>query len=241
MSDNCENTTSSGKITSGISHNSLTIQTVDFVYNNLAPWRDDPHRQNESAEDKLNLQLCKHLDSKARNDFPMVRFNHEEYQTERRRIDISASPAKSVVIGVKLYTIYDPFLVLECKRLPAPSKDREKEYVSGGRNEKSGGIQRFKLGLHGEILDIAVIIGYIQDNSSNFWQNKINEWILEFSKDHNADCCIWSENEILRVFEEDLEKAISRYRSEHNRILNHNNTKNIELHHLWVLMKANAK
>ena len=232
---------SKGKITCGISYDTLSTQTIDFVYNNLALWRDDPNRSVESAENKLNLQLCKYIDSKARNDFPMVRFDHEEYQTGRRSIDISASPTNTSVIGVNLYTIYNPFLVLECKRLPAPSIDREKEYVSGGKDDKSGGIQRFKLALHGKNLNIAVIIGYIQEHTAGYWLHKINEWILDFSKDKNADCCDWHKNEILRIIEQDRGKIISRYSSSHNRIINNKPAKNIEINHLWLLMNVNVK
>lgn len=229
-----------GEITHGISYNALSIKTIDFIYNNLASWRDDPDRPCESAENKLNLQLCKYLDVKARSDFPMVRFDHEEYQTERRSVDISASLTKTMTIGANLYTIYNPFLVLECKRLPAPSKDREKEYVTGGKDKKSGGIQRFKLGLHGKNHTIAVIIGYIQEYTAKYWLHKINEWILDFSKDKNADCCDWHGNEILKIIEKDKGKEIPIYRSSHNRIINSEPVKNIDLNHLWVLMKINV-
>jgi len=236
MNHNSNNVTSGGKITSGISCNLLSTQTINFIYNNLASWRDDPHRPNESTEDKLNLQLCKYLDSKARNDFPMVRFNREEYQTGQRRVDISASPAKELFIGVTLHTIYDPFLVLECKRLPAPSPDREKEYVTGGKNKISGGIQRFKLCEHGRKLDVAVIIAYIQYNSVRYWHHKINEWISELSKDASADCCSWFENETLGIIEENSVMAISKYKSRHSRKYNNSDMKDVELNHLWVIL-----
>lgn len=45
------------------------------------------------------------------------------------------------------------FLVLEAKRLPTPGTGREKEYLVDGKksgNKKSGGgVERFKLGIHG--------------------------------------------------------------------------------------------
>jgi len=91
--------TGSGKITSGIEPDSLLLQTIAFVYGQLAGWRDDPDRPFEEAEDKLNLQLCKFLDAHARNEFPMIRFDHEEYQVGRRRVDMSASPVETVAVG----------------------------------------------------------------------------------------------------------------------------------------------
>ncbi len=135
-----------GKITSGIQSRTFQLTIITFILQQLPSWRDDSDRPNEQSEDKLNLQLCKFLDAHAWNDFPMIRFDHEEYQTGHRRVDMSASPAKSIFFEAKLYTIYDPVLVLEGKRLPAPSSSREKEYVTGPNPEKiSGGIQRFKL------------------------------------------------------------------------------------------------
>lgn len=55
-------------------------------------------------------------------------------------------------------------MVIECKRLPTPGgKDREREYVSGfhANGSPTGGIQRFKLGLHGGQVHDAAMIGYV--------------------------------------------------------------------------------
>ena len=78
----------------------------------------------------------------------MAVFHHEEFQTGRRRIDLSVKTEQVIIAGTRKFTKYDPYLVIEGKRLPAPTKDREMEYVTGGQ-EISGGLQRFKLGLHG--------------------------------------------------------------------------------------------
>ena len=120
----------------------MTIRIHEWR-NSLPGWRDDPNRPPEQSEKKLNLQLVKFLDSQVRVDFPMIRFNHEEYQRGTRSVDISATPIEQILINATTYTIYSPFLVLECKRLPTPSEAREMEYVTG-LAKKTGGIQRFK-------------------------------------------------------------------------------------------------
>ncbi len=224
-----------GQITYGIDRNTLPLRTIRYVYTQLPAWRDDPDRIDERSEDKLNLQLCKFLDSCARSDFPMVRFDHEEYQSGQRRVDLSASPVGTTVIGAKPYTIYDPFLVLECKRLPAPSRVREKEYVTGGKAHKSGGIQRFKLGLHGVKLDIAVIVGYVQEHSPSEWHQKINKWILELASGSIEDSCEWSTEEILEQFDEYSSKDVTGYRSIHSRTRYHSSNE-IIIFHLWIVM-----
>jgi len=227
-----------GRITSGIQTGTLILKTIDFVQQHLSAWRDDPDRPEKLSEPSLNQQLVKFLDSRARNDFPMVRFDHEEQEPKRRSVDFSASPSpfEAMVIGERLHTIYDPFLVFECKRLPPPpSKDREIEYVTGGKNNKSGGIQRFKLGLHGAKLNMVGMIGYVQERSTVDWYRQINSWISELASGVREDCCIWKDSEQLQEFNRDERSGIANCRSVHDRIGNVSSSELI-IHHLWVAM-----
>ncbi len=144
-------------------------------------------------------------------------------------------PVESTPIGAKLHTVYDPILVFECKRLPAPSTDREREYVTGGEALKSGGLQRFKLGLHGANLAIAAMIGYVQRQSSRHWHERINGWISELVSDAAKDTCDWSSREVLGPLEEDASKGIARCRSIHSRG-RQASRKEILIYHLWVTM-----
>ena len=225
-----------GQITSGITEqNTLALRSINFVHKQLSDWRDDKYRPIEQSENKLNLQLCKFLNARARNDFPMVSFDHEEYQTGRRSVDLSASPVETMIIGVKLYTIYTSILVLECKRLPAPSNDREMEYITGGIKRKSGGIQRFKLGLHGADLKIMAMIGYVQKGSFKHWHGKINNWILALASGAISDFCAWNSDEVLAPYDEEISSGISSYRSVHSRKSNILDDV-IQIHHLWVSM-----
>src|SRR5438477_12884516 len=102
-----------GQITSGIESGNLVVKTIDFVHQQLPRWRDDPDRPTEYSEERLNSQLSKFLDARARSEFPMVYFQREEFQTGRRRADVSALPSEPTLIGGKAYSIYEPFLVLE--------------------------------------------------------------------------------------------------------------------------------
>ena len=223
-----------GKITSGLAaQDNLVLKTIAFVRNSLPDWRDDPNRPREQSEKKLNLQLVKFLGSQARDDFPMICFNHEEYQWGQRSVDISASPIEQVVINATTYTIYNPLLVLECKRLPAPSKACVIEYVTG-LDQKTGGIQRFKLGLHGSNLDIVVLIGYLQKDSATHWHKKINSWVSQLCSGIIKDVCNWNADEFLESFKEDPSKSISSCRSIHSRI--ESNSTKVEIHHLWIRM-----
>ncbi len=213
----------------------VALEAIAFVRRHLPAWRDDSDRLFEQSEPRLNSQLCDFLDSHARSLFPMVRFKHEELQPGRSSVDLSAKFAASMILETKAYSIYDPILVLECKRLPAPSQDREKEYVTGGKERKSGGIQRFKLGLHGADLDVAAMIGYIQKRSARDWQQDINKWIFELCHGMIEDGCDWNESETLELLEEDTAKGTSCCRSVHGR-MNSGLSSEIEIQHLWIVM-----
>ncbi|MBI5212569.1 MAG: hypothetical protein HY957_04265 [Nitrospirae bacterium] len=229
-----------GKITIGIREDTLVLEIVAFIRQQLPSWRDDPDRAQEQAENRLNLQLCKFLDSRARDEFPMVRFDHEEYQGGRRSVDLSASLAEPTMIDARVHTIYDPILVIEGKRLPAPSSDREKEYVTGGEDETSGGIQRFKLGLHGASLNTVAMVGYIQKQTARHWYNQVNTWISELVGGTNQDSCTWNETEKLMLLEEDVQKGISSSRSVHIRS-NRVSSRKIMIHHLWIAIYYKQK
>ena len=225
-----------GRITSGIRAGELNMKTISFVRQELPAWRDDPDRIIDKSERALNLHLSKFLNSRARNAFPMVSFNHEEIEPKGRSVDLSTSLLEAIVIGDRLQTIYEPFLVFECKRLPAPPpKDREIEYVTGGKNSKSGGIQRFKLGLHGAKLDLVGMVGYVQERSTGDWYRQINSWISELARGVREDCCIWKDSEQLQEFNGDERSGIANCRSVHDRIGNVSSSELI-IHHLWVAM-----
>lgn len=221
-----------GKITEGPEAD-LTLKTICFIYDALPAWRDYPSRPDVNNENSLNAQLCKVLNSLlGHEESPMVHFNHQEPQTGQCSTDISVTPRdETVLIRAMLYSIFDPIFVIECKRLPAPSKDREREYVTGYQN-KSGGIQRFKLGLHGADEEIAVMVGYVQGKAIHHWHGKINEWITDLSKDRNSDCCTWNADEILESIEEDSGKGRAKSHSFHQR----NGSSRIEIFHLWIDM-----
>ena len=213
---------------------SLADRTLDFVSAELAIWRDDPERKAEDAEEHLNSQLCKYLNVAASERFPMVLFSHEEKQTGTRRVDISAVPKSGFFVGQMYHSIYDPFLVLEGKRLPAPGAAREREYVTGGTN-KSGGIQRFKLALHGARQTTAAIIGYVQADTFAQWLSRINLWIASEAENNTVSGEDWSLSEQLMDFREVPSLRIAASRSVHARIASAASPE-IHLRHLWVTM-----
>lgn len=220
-----------GRITSGIEPGASVRKTLEFVQQQLPAWRDLPERQPTEAEEDLNSQLCKFLNAAARQEnFSMAYFHHEERQTGQRRVDLSALPPQSTLIEGKTYSVLEPFLVLEGKRLPAPRRNREREYVIGS-DTVSGGIQRFKLGLHGAKLRYAGMIGYVQRKSCRQWFEPINRWIDELAASNDP---LWSGADSLMNMAVDAETRTLRCESKHARI--DSVSSQIHLTHLWVGM-----
>ncbi len=221
---------STGSITTGIASDTLINRTIAFIRTQLQAWRDDPTRPPQPSENRLNLQLCKYLNAVARESFPMVQFNHEEPQTGRRTVDISATP---LTVGSHDHSIYAPFLVVEGKRLPMPSKARQREYLTGLAG-RSGGVQRFKLGLHGATLTTAVILGYLQDGNAAYWRRKINRWVRELAAAADTPHDSWCESEQLRAVRAKKTDPTAMARSCHTRT--RSSTDTIVLVHLWIEM-----
>jgi hypothetical protein len=219
-----------------LQRNALDEQTLRFVQAELPEWRHDPDRVAETSEERLNAQLCKYLNVAASERFAMVYFHHEEKQTANRRVDFSALPRNAQFVGERYCTKYDPIIVFEGKRLPAPRNDRrrEREYVTGGE-AKSGGIQRFKLGLHGANHSLAAMVGYIQEGDPSVWLKRINRWIQELEGSLSFDGEDWSRTEQLMQFTSDKNTGVAQAWSMHSRI-GHVTGRNIRIRHLWLKM-----
>ncbi|WP_149112157.1 hypothetical protein [Limnoglobus roseus] len=171
----------------------------------------------------------------------MVRFKHEATQASGHSVDIGVHGTSEVTwIEAHPYSLYEPFMVIEAKRLPAPSNDREREYVSGP-NEKdakvTGGIQRFKLGLHGGGVDSAAMVGYVEAHSEQYWRDKINAWITALVGIKCHDGATWAASEVLQEFSRDELSGVVSATSIHGR---HGSSRSdeISIHHLFINMTS---
>lgn len=226
----------SGRITSGIAEKQHLTSLVDFIYRTLPVWRDDPERPYADRETTLNETLCGMLNTRAKREIACFHFIHEAAATGRRSMDMALKPDEKCVFAAREYTKYDTVLAIECKRLPAPARDREREYVSGG-DKITGGIQRFKLSEHGAGLPVAVMVGYIQSGAAQAWFEKINRWIVELIGTRTGDGLLWDRDETVGSIRNDRRKATARGRSSHPRVgKNAMQYEPVQIEHLWVEM-----
>ncbi len=147
------------------------------------------------------------------------------------------------LIGSYIYTIYDPFFVIEAKRLPAPRRDREREYLTGTdrtSGSATGGIQRFKLGLHGALVESAAIIGYVQSETTNHWFTTINNWIEDLIVSEAGTDCVWTESEKIDQLICNNVQNTAFALSTHSRDKKCR-TPTIKIHHLWIVFATRSK
>lgn len=186
--------------------NSTAHRVLVFIKNSLPEFEKEFKQANLQIyhEDEISGQLCLFFNDKASNQDLLFNFNAR--------------------IGVD-FTIYvSPFqlgsqsiFMIEAKRLSRHHYD----YVRG----RNGGIERFKREQEGfgEHLKISAMIGYIQDETIEYWENKINNWIDERIK--NKIEITWKEEDKLVP-----EGMYSYFTSNHLRVSN----TSIRLYHYWI-------
>ncbi|MGZ8243644.1 hypothetical protein [Methylomagnum sp.] len=200
----------------------LKVALVDFASSSM--------KKGIKNEPALNLNLAKSIGQVFyREDLPYMVLP-EVMENE----NLGTSPRPD--IGIYLFTSDEPekITVFEGKRLSSnglPNK-RHREYVCGheenGKYVDCGGIERFKLSIHGRDFSYAGMIGYVQDGEFDVWLARVNQWICELScKPTRAICPEWSEEEQLTLVGNEHEIMQSKsvvYRTDDQ----------IHLTHLWV-------
>lgn len=156
---------------------------------------------------------------------------HKEYMEDdsdghSRRGDVAvlARKGRCVVINGVSHASGAPFLALEAKRLPAPKKEREREYLVG----HGGGIERYKRGMHARALKEVGMIGYVQRYSFDYWRKQINSWVDELLASSQQDLS-WDVQDRLDI--EAVSPLLARLRSN---TLRKSDDQRLSIRHLWV-------
>ena len=207
---------------------------LDFIARQLSSWRDHPDRPNKQAEDRLTEHLCDYLNSEAcRSEMSHVQFRTETGDETKasRTYDLSIKPREALVVEGRRSTIFDTLLPIECKRLPTPQGTNrdEREYVFS-QHASVGGIQRFKAGDHGATHELAAMIGYVQQGTCAFWNERIASWIDDLAASNQQG---WSAGDFLQLERDDIVARVAILSSTHTRP---GGKPDIDLRHLWIQM-----
>lgn len=136
--------------------------------------------------------------------------------------------------------------VIEAKRLPTPSRagqgDRTREYVVGEWNNfksatknRTGGIERFKEGLHGAAFDRSAMVAFVQRDTPENWLGRVNSWIQDLITNpipcHQSQ---WTKDDfLLQISLNSTSCAVSEFQSKHLRA---NGAGFIKLRHYWIML-----
>ncbi len=147
------------------------------------------------AEKELAGSLCKLLQAIAFEKKVIFTFFNEDLDTYKksRTDDMTAIPFVGLAylrVGPFYYNCQDQLYVIEAKRLPAPTRagqgDRSREYVVSDWNNcasptknRTGGIERFKEGLHGGNFVRSAMIAFVQQKDAAHWLSQVNSWITD--------------------------------------------------------------
>jgi len=231
LADNSLNI-SSGELTHGIEIDSSIKSVVEYVQTQLNVFRLKYIGETSTKEDTLNenLFIILRRNIGARPYF----FKPEKIQNPKSgrsaKTDIGVLFIdENIKVFDRAFNENDAFFEIECKRLPTPGSNRKKEYVIG-KLKPCGGIQRFKMSIHGKNLKNAAIIGYIQKEDAEYWNLKINEWIDELIV---STPTIWKkEDKLVRITRGS--KGLDNFVSKNFRFTVSGKDDFINVSHLWI-------
>lgn len=191
-----------------------------YIINYLNDFKILALNDNITNESGLNSKFVIVMNSKNSNE--MFYFHHENPEDHAN----GNSPRVDIGIYAKSDT-YMPFFVIEGKRLDKSIQNyttRKKEYVV---NNNGGGIERFKMDIHGKELLLAGMLGYVQTDNFSTWSTRINNYIEEEIQSSSIDV-VWDRHDLLAL--DTSNTLYATYGSKHLRL----SGSEIDLYHLWL-------
>lgn len=196
--------------------NDLIKQTVPNFKTYLALGFHKKKQLNEDEFTQLFTKQAQILIRKENLPFNIELEYKDVYNLSKGFSDFFFYPNEQNVSTASIFSV-------ECKRLPSPEKNREKEYVIG--DKINGGIERYKKEKHGKGLNECGLLGFIEKEESKQWLTRINCWIEDLAKSDTT----WNINEKLTEFESRTDYC-------YLKSIAHRKTDVISLDHIWIIM-----
>ena len=203
------------------------------------------------GEKELAVSLCKRLVALAYDKKVVFTFFNEDpdKRAKNRTLDMSIIPSVGtalIKVGPHFYDCEDQLYAIEAKRLPAPSRigqeDRSREYVVSDwgncklmKKNRTGGIERFKEGLHGHEFKRSAMVAFVQREKPDRWFGAVNSWIQDLITSpipcHRSK---WTKDDLLLQISSDPNHGgLSEFESSHLRT---NGAGTIKLRHYWIML-----
>lgn len=195
----------------------LYVVLVSFISSTIDGFR--PLTGNP-AEDAITADLSRYFNQHAK-----MRHLPFEFVNQDLKADIGVHGSAYIPENSK------KFCWIEAKRLPTPNErnrdKREYVFVDHTQYKGNGGIERFKLNKHGEGLPVSIMLGYVQENDFDWWLDKVNKWLGEYSTTppfHNLE------------YLQEYSEVSGRYYSRHERYSTkkHKWISPFDLYHFWI-------
>ena len=192
----------------------VLVLFISKTIDGFRPLIDNP------AEDAITADLSRYFNQHAKKSHLPFEFVNQDLKA-----DIGVHGSAYIPENSK------KFCWIEAKRLPTPNErnrdEREYVFVDHTQYKGNGGIERFKLNKHGEDLPVSIMLGYVQENDFEWWFDKVNKWLGEYSTKspfHNL--------EYLQKYGE----VSGRYYSRHERYSTkkHKWISPFDLYHFWI-------
>lgn len=186
----------------------------------------------DENENTITERFCIELNVRKPYELPFY-FHHQKIEDSKAGTSTDFAVFETLPFA-ELESVYHSIMKFEAKRLTSKlEKKREKEYVVGEykdgiRIKNSGGIERFKNERHGKDVDYAVIIGYIQCETHEYWLEKVNGWIGDQIIESSDKDLLWEEEDLL--VNDLFKESVSCYTSVSLR----KSGNYIRLRHLWA-------
>lgn len=175
------------------------------------------HKKKNLNEDELTqiyIEQAQFLIRKQDYPFNISGQYRDIYNLSKGFSDLYFHPYEQGISNTSIFSV-------ECKRLPAPRKARDKEYVYGTND--NGGIERYKSEKHGKGLNDCGLLGFIEKQNHQYWLTAINKWIV----DKASTSTTWKTDETLTELESQVDYCFLES-------IAHRKTSDLNLAHLWI-------
>ena len=220
----------------GPAHDASILAVVAFVERHLTRFSEEYTGSTIKNEKGLTQHLVLLLNFYANTERYPFWFDREHMENPELgnspQVDIGTiAKERSIVIESKAYSNKESFFSLEAKRLGKLEKKREKEYLIGRFEKKkyisSGGVERFKQGIHGGTLKYGAILAYVQIYDFSHWHKQINAWIEELIQKQIQSPVSWTCQDKLK--KKYIQSVTAKFIS-----VNSREKDSVTLFHLWT-------